>query len=266
MLFLLYILGLLFYYQNNSRLPQRLLLAGLSFNIIALLLTLSKTALAILGICLVLFLLFQLARPSRRTPVIHGLLGLGGIFLVGMGLFQWITGQSFLSMLDARMSDTFSYTWREHAWQDLLNHMDPRSLLLGNGFTASNAWLYQLSYTTDQTQPLILVHNGYVGLLYDMGLTGWLVFAGAFAMMIQEWCCWRHGKKKDMQPLMGVVMGMAGYFLTVSAVDEMVWMFNAPLLFWSLSTLLLTLEGADVSAQHGPVSVPSSHHSGIESV
>ena len=70
-------------------------------------------------------------------------------------------------------------TWRTEVWQDLLAGITPVTIWFGHGFTSANDMVFHLSFNDVQNaQPLMMVHNAYIALLYDLGVLGYLMLAG----------------------------------------------------------------------------------------
>lgn len=241
---LIYMLGLFCYYQGDrkGKIPGWLLVGGITINLIAFLLGLSKTAIAVFSLCALLMALLNLSIPIVRRCVAQG--AFIAIFALPLCLwgFQLVTDQSFLELLQARFDQSTSFYWRLEIWRALLANIDLSTLLVGHGFTAANAWVFQLTFNDRlNAQPLMMVHNGYIGLLYDFGILGWLLFAAAIALMFKAFKGIRTSLDATCRPLLVTVIAMALYFLLVCGFDEMTYMFDAPILFWTLSTLMYSV-------------------------
>ncbi|MEB3244747.1 MAG: O-antigen ligase family protein [Vampirovibrionales bacterium] len=243
---LLYSTALYLYYSNRKSAnpevfdvdhPQapslKLLYISLALNLIAFLLGFSKTSFLAIGIAMLV-----MAGPQvlTRSQVIFWLKRAWiPVVLIPVAMFGYevISGQSFADILEKRMADTLSFIWRMQSWQVLLNNITLGSMWLGHGFTSANAKLLQLYFSSKAAaKPLIQVHNGYIDLLYEFGLMGYLLFAAVGSLVWQALSLRSHNA-----PLSYAVLGMAAYYLFVSAFDEMTYMFNAAMLFWVLSTV-----------------------------
>jgi O-antigen ligase len=236
-LLMLYLLGMFCYYQGRNRLPQWLLLLALGTNGLAFLLGLSKTAIAGVGLFGLLLMGLNLSSERLRKQFVR--LAVVVVLMIPVGLvgFQAATGKTLLDVMEARMEENTSMVWREEAWGRLMAQMDAPTLMVGHGFTAANVTLFGLSYNTEKNAtPLILVHNGYISLLYDFGLPGMLLFV-AVGMLIWQ----AIGLFPGSKPLMATVMALSGYFLFASGFDEMIYMFDAPLFFWTTATMLVCM-------------------------
>lgn len=242
---LLYFSGLCFYYQgeNRGRVSVWLLTGGILINLVAFLLGLSKTAIALFAMSAFVLLLFNISSAALRQAASRVLLVLAFLMPLGLWLFQVATGQSLFEILSARIEQTNSFNWRLEIWGSLIANMDALSLLIGHGFTAANAWILQLTFNNRfNTQPLMMAHNGYIALLYDFGIWGLLMFASAGSLLLHSLrgmlsaCC-----QTANRPLLATVLALSIYFLIACGFDEMTYMFDAPILFWALSTLLYSL-------------------------
>jgi O-antigen ligase len=243
-LLLLYFLGLFCYYQGpyQWRMPSGLLLSAIALNIIAFLLGLSKTGIAAFGLCTLLLLVLNLSSPWMRRRVLNIFLFL--LILVPLGLwgFEVASGQSFFDLIQARVDQTNSMVWRHQVWDALMANIDAESLLLGHGFTAANALLLQLTYNTKtNAAPLIMVHNGYLALLYDLGILGLLLFMGVISLMFNTLMRLARPGQVLIRPLLSTILALSIYFLVVCGFDEMTYMFDAAVLFWVFTTMLFCI-------------------------
>jgi len=135
-----------------------------------------------------------------------------------------------------------SVNWRTQVWGFLLSNIHEGSILLGHGFTAANAWIFMVSYN-DKTNatPLMQVHNGYIGLLYDLGILGYAIFFSVISLVFQSVKKLFKAMGTQHRALWVSVIGLSAYYLLVCAADEMVYMFDAALQFWLLSALTFTM-------------------------
>lgn len=238
---MIYLLGLFCYYQGERkhRIPGLLLYSGIIINFCSFLLGLSKTALGIFAICAVIVFAMNMAVPAVRRSSGKILLGLLILLPVGVVAFEVLSGQSFFSLLESRIDQTQSMTWRVIVWQDLLADINMATVWLGHGFTAANETVFRLTFSdAKNAQPLMMVHNAYIALLYDFGLPGYLLLLAAIAMMWQAIRGWLRAPNPALRTAHATIVGLVIYFLSVCGFDEMSYMFDAPMLFWSLATLL----------------------------
>lgn len=249
-LLLVYMLGLFCYYQGNnrSRMSRWLLAFAIGAGFTAFLMGLSKTALGVFTLCVAILFLLNLRSPANLRFMVPVIVGIIILLPIGLWAFEAITGNNFLSLLEARMIKVQSFLWRMEMWEDLTAGMNGWWLFTGHGFTAANMTMFHLSFDdAANARPLMMVHNGYIALLYDLGVTGYLLFAAVLSVLFQALRFWLGSARPSMHPLDATLAAMAIYFLIVSAFDEMTYMFNAPLLFWTLATCLYCLR-----LQQGP--------------
>ncbi len=241
---MIYLLGLFCYYQGyrKARVPGWLLFAGLLVNFCAFLLGLSKTALGVFVLCATVVFLMNLAVPAVRRS--FGKIVLTLIVLMPLGIvgFQALSGQSFMGLLESRIDQTQSLTWRVIVWQDLIADINSTTVWLGHGFTAANDTVFRLTFNdAKDAQPLMMVHNAYIALLYDFGLTGYLMFAAALTFLWQGLYQWFNATHPGQRSLHATIVALVIYFMVVCGFDEMSYMFDAPMLFWALVTLLASV-------------------------
>ena len=238
---MVYLLGLFCYYQGErqNRLPGWLLFAGMSINFCAFLLGLSKTAFSVFAISAAVVFLMNLAVPTVRRSFGKILLGLVILVPIGVFAFEALSGQSFFSLMESRIDQTQSMTWRVIVWQDLIADINMATVWLGHGFTAANETVYRLTFSdAKNAQPLMMVHNAYIALLYDFGLPGYLLLVAALTMLWQALRGWIDAPNPALRTAHATIIALVIYFLSVCGFDEMSYMFDAPMLFWSLATML----------------------------
>lgn len=240
-LVMIYLLGLFCYYQGQrkDRVPGWLIYSGIIINFIAFLLGLSKTALGVFALSALIVFLMNLSVPAVRRSFIPITLGL--VILVPVGLFAFgeLSGHSFVSLLESRIDQTQSLNWRTMIWQDLMANITPLSIWFGHGFTSANDVVFHMTFNdAKNANPLMMVHNAYIALLYDFGILGYLMFAAAVSMGIQAVHGWVSAIKPSFRTEHSIILGLVIYFLCVCGFDEMSYMFDAPMVFWMLATLL----------------------------
>lgn len=237
---MIYLLGLFCYYQGEraDRMPSWMLFGSLGVNGIAFLLGLSKTAMGAYTACAFLLLLLNLSVPAVRSGFFK--IAIAGIILVPIGLvaFQVLSGESFFSILESRMEQTDSMNWRTSVWQELLGNINLTTLWFGHGLTSANLVLYQISYSdAHNAKPLIMVHNAYLALLYDMGIFGYSMFACTLSF------CWQSIKNgfRSIKTEYTIILALSLYFLCACGFDEMSYMFDAPMIYWTFCSILYCL-------------------------
>lgn len=238
---MVYLMGLFCYYQGQRkfRMPGWLLFGGIIINFVAFLLGLSKTALGVFALCGGVVFLMNLAVPAVRKGFLQILLGLAILLPVGLFLFEALSGQSFVGLLESRIDQTQSLTWRTMIWQDLMAEVNPLTMWFGHGFTAANDTVFHLTFNdAKNAQPLMMVHNAYIALIYDLGVMGYLMFVAAASIIMTALKGWAGAIRPSLRTEHSIMLGLAVYFLFVCGFDEMSYMFDAPMLFWSLVTIL----------------------------
>ncbi len=248
---MVYLLGLFCYYQGERqhRIPTWLLLGGLAINLIAFLLGLSKTALSAFALCGLLVFLMNLAVPAVRSGLIKIVISMLFLLPVGLFAFEALSGQSFFSIIESRIEQTQSLTWRTLIWQDLLAEVNPISVWFGHGFTAANETVFRLTFNdAKNANPLMMVHNAYIALIYDLGVMGYLMFMAALSLIVQSAKNWLAAVRPALRTEHAIIIALTIYFLFVCGVDEMSYMFDAPMLFWSLVSILFCLSVREQAA------------------
>lgn len=247
---MIYMLGLFCYYQGEreKRFPSWLLFTSLGVNLIAFLLGLSKTALGVFALCALLILVLNLGVPAIRKGFLK--MTLAGIVLVPVGLlgYQAFTGNSFLAVLESRIEQTESMSWRALIWQELLANINLATVWFGHGFTAANETVYQASYSdSTNSKPLMMVHNAYIALIYDLGILGYSMFAASITLCWQSITGWLNANKPEFKTEYSIILALSLYFLIVCGFDEMSYMFDAPMLYWLLCSVLYGMSQKETS-------------------
>jgi O-Antigen ligase len=241
---LLYLTGLSFYYQgqNKRRIPKWLLVGGLLLNTLAFLLGLSKTAIGVFALSTVLLVLFNLSSAHIWRNLLKGLLILAVIVTIGLSAYQLLTDTSFFDILQSRLEQRQSLNWRMEVWQELLANMDSASIFFGHGFTAANQLVFQYSFNDKlNPHPLMMVHNGYIALLYDFGLLGAFFFIAVLSMLFNTLRQFFQNRQPPNRSLLATIIALCTYFFLTCGFDEMTYMFDAPLLFWVFCTIMTGL-------------------------
>jgi O-antigen ligase len=238
---MIYLLGLFCYYQGHrkGRIAGWLLYGGIAVNFCAFLLGLSKTAFSVFAVSAAIVFLMNLTVPAVRRRFGQMVLGLLVLLPLGVFAFEAVSGHSFLSLMESRIDQTQSMTWRVIVWQDLIADINMATVWLGHGFTAANDMVFRLTFNDAQNaQPLMMVHNAYIALLYDLGLPGYLLILAAVVMLWQAIIGWMRAPSPALRTGHATIAALVVYFLVVCAFDEMSYMFDAPQFFWALATML----------------------------
>lgn len=238
---MVYLLGLYCYYQGErqGRIPGWLLWGGIGLNFVAFLLGLSKTALGVFAICALILFLMNLAVPAVRRGFIKILISLTVLVPIGLMAFQLLSGKNFLTLLESRIEGTQSLNWRTMIWQALMAKMEAGTWFFGHGFTAANQAVFNATFNNAKNaNPLMMVHNAYIALLYDLGIMGYLMFATTLALIVQSLKSWIHAIRPAFRTEHSIIIALTVYFLFVCGFDEMSYMFDAPQLYWTLAAIL----------------------------
>jgi O-antigen ligase len=248
---MVYLMGLFCYYQGErkARMSGALLFSGIALNFVAFLLGLSKTALGVFALCMLLLFLMNLAVPAVRKGFFQILIALAILLPIGLFGFQALSGHNFLDLLESRIDQTQSLNWRTEIWLNLLADVDATSALLGHGFTAANAAVFRMSFNDlKNAHPLMMVHNAYINLIYDLGIMGYLMFVAALSTLFQAARQWVAAAGTIWRTEHSIIIALTVYFLCVCGFDEMSYMFDAPILFWTLVSLVYCMQWRDVQA------------------
>ncbi len=241
---MVYLLGLYCYYQGDRkhRMPTALLWSGLAINLIAFLLGLSKTAISGFALCALILFLLNLAVPAIRRSFIQIAIGLVTLFPLGLFIFELLTGKNFFSIMESRINETESMNWRAMVWQDLMADIDLGTIWLGHGFTSANQTVFNLTFNdAKNANPLMMVHNAYIALLYDLGMLGYLMFVAPLRLMAQSIRGWMNAVKPALRTEHTIIISLSVYFLFACGFDEMSYMFDAPQLYWTLVSMLFCM-------------------------
>jgi hypothetical protein len=116
-------------------------------------------------------------------------------------------------------------------------------MVTGRGFTSANARVFQLTFNDSKdSQPLMMIHNAYIALLYDMGFMGYFMFFSVLSMIVYAIRgCFNHARP-DLRTGYSILLGLGIYFLFACGFDEMSYMFDAPILFWGLASLIFGIQ------------------------
>lgn len=251
---MVYLFGLFCYYQDERkhRLSGLLLWSGIAVNFVAFLLGFSKTALAVFAICTAVIFLLNLAVPAVRRSFLKIMVAIAVLIPVALFGFEALSGQSFMDMLQSRMDDQTSLNWRSEVWQDLLAGIRLDNIWFGHGFTSANDLIYHLTFNdAKNAHPLMMVHNAYIALIYDLGLMGYMMFVSAISLLFNAVKGWMAAPRPSLRTEHSIVVALVIYFLVVCGFDEMSYMFDAPMLFWTLATMLFCISHREAQSLGG---------------
>jgi O-antigen ligase len=132
--------------------------------------------------------------------------------------------------------------WRAMVWQDLMADIDLGTIWLGHGFTSANQTVFNLTFNdAKNANPLMMVHNAYIALLYDLGMLGYLMFVAPLRLMAQSIRGWMNAVKPALRTEHTIIISLSVYFLFACGFDEMSYMFDAPQLYWTLVSMLFCM-------------------------
>jgi hypothetical protein len=240
----IYLVGISCFYGSlkNPRLPLPLLLSTCGLVFLGLLLGFSKTSFVATGIACSLFYVL-----SWQTPLLKQhrwkILMLGPITLLMVLLgFKLISGQWFWEILADRIQDTNSLSWRTQTWNSLLGDLNGLPLLIGHGYTGAQDFIFRMSYNTvKNANPLVWSHNAYLFLAYDFGCMGLLYIMALLSLTWRAIALFCQAQSPTVKGLCATVLAMEVYYLMSMGFDETIHMFDVPLLFWLLSSMLIIM-------------------------
>ena len=239
-LLLIYYIGL-FYHHNNDTAGlggklRPFLGVTIVINILTFLLSMSKSSFAGFGVACVLFFGLSLFDRKIRGKVLLPLILFGGFLVLTLWGYQAYSGHDLIFTITDRFNDTRSLRWRYSVWGYLLGNITSSSLWIGHGLTASNMELYRFLYNTNKQsiEQSIFVHNAFINFLYDMGISGMLIFSGFIAAGLHSMRCYFQRR----EPLVLSVVGLTLFLLMGSMMDECITSLNDCLVFWLLTTLI----------------------------
>lgn len=242
-LLILYFLGLFCYYQgeNKSRFPTWLLYTGIGINLLGFLIGFSKSAILALGIALLVIITGNFSTPVIRKTFIWGMILFSILIVIGLAVFSSMSHQSIIDIFQARMDNNNSMDWRTNVWSFLQSDISLRNIFTGHGLTAANNIILQNSFSDKDGTPVIMVHNGYLELLYDYGIWGYTFIIAILAMIHQAIKNTFLPLNYTLKSLMYTIIAFCVYFLIVLSTDEILFMFDATHLFWYLCTILFCI-------------------------
>mgnify|MGYP003940913479 CR=1 FL=1 len=154
--------------QATNRKERWFWLAGVGISAVALLLTLCKNVIftwVLQLMCLFLFLPNRLKLRVGLSALVLSAVFLGADAVLHLG---------FIDQFNERLNNSDSMVWRFKIWGHLLDSIDAPGLLLGNGVHSARALIHMIDSRGSD-----YVHNAYLQLLFDYGLSG-LLYIVAF--------------------------------------------------------------------------------------
>jgi hypothetical protein len=237
----LYQIGVIFYYlnpQHEKRLPINFLFITLLINLFAMLIGLAKTTIVAVLIGSIFMLIMNIKLPVVRKNILKvSILSFtfGLLALIG---FQAATSTNIVDTLQARFENNATLEHREKRWDLLKADMDWSNISFGHGLTAGNNLVYYHWFNENDGAPGIKVHNGYLELLYDMGIIGYLFLMPHFLMVWEA--CKRFFMKvyAPFYSLNVMLIAIVSFYLIQLYFGEMMTQSIGNALFWVLSCVV----------------------------
>lgn len=236
-----YLTGMLFYYRTlgTNDVSKKLLYISYAVNLLAFILGFSKTAFFAFALAVCVLILTQLPNPRVRQ-VIFPILIFGALLTAAvLAGFSLITKQSFIAMLQSRVEDTSSLAFRQQLWGMLLPDIDWRSIWLGHGLSSANGALQHQMFYGHRQNAVIDVHNGYLELIYNMGLLGFTFVMACFSILFNSFKLMRGPITVFSLPLLGTAICVCVYYLIALGCDELLAFYSGSNLAFALITVSL---------------------------
>jgi hypothetical protein len=240
----IYLVGISCFYGSlkNPRISLQLLLSTCSLVFLGLLLGFSKTSFVATGIACSLFYILGWNTPLLKQHRWQILMLVPITLLVVLLGFKLINGQWFWEILADRIQDTHSLSWRTQTWNSLLGDLNGLPLLIGHGYTGAQDFIFRMSYNTvKNANPLVWSHNAYLFLAYDFGCMGLLYIMALLSLTWRAIALFCQAQSPTVKGLCATVLAMEVYYLMSMGFDETIHMFDVPLLFWLLSSMLIIM-------------------------
>jgi O-antigen ligase len=163
--------------QAKNKKEKVFLMIIFGLNILALIFTFSKASYLIFLFNLILFIILFGSVRTKMTTFAIILFSVICFLLIGI-----LTRSDILYFISARFSENSSLMWRFKMWQFLLRDMDLSKLLFGGGLNSSITYLIPLISQWESPTP----HNGYLLLLYELGIWGLSLIGFILAIFIKS--------------------------------------------------------------------------------
>lgn len=145
------------------------------FNILALILTFSKTSYLIFVVNLLILTIFS----SFKTQIKNiSLVILSTCMIV---LLDLLVGLNLSAKLVSRFQNTSSFEWRLEVWSTLLRNMNLLSFFTGYGINSVQKYLLMV-----RPNDLPVAHNGYIQLLYEYGILGFSYIVAIISVSVSS--------------------------------------------------------------------------------
>ncbi len=246
---LIYLLGMKFYYVNNSAVSNKVLNIALGLGGLALLLTFSKTAIAATAMCLILlFLVYSALISFNKKALLDISMAASGMLLL-LFLMQVFGIFDVFEILQSRINDSSSLLWRFRQWESLLHDFNRwTDVVFGHGLTASSAKIFQLKFSdsmnpTGDAVVVVGIHNGYLDTFYDFGLLGLVwVFGLIYSFFINIRLFVNEQITKDKKIVLLSANCMIIYALIGCFFDELLYSMLYPFLYFTTVIYLVFVD------------------------
>jgi O-antigen ligase len=206
------------YFEKELKIQPIVFYSIASLNIIALILTFSRTALG--GLLIGLAMYFFKKYPKRLLILPFFLIGV--LFIPGVG-----TRLLEIFDFDSLVYDS-SFAWRLGNWSRILNLLDLRGLLLGNGFKSI---LYYVNYAP---------HNEYIGFIFESGLIGaFAFFIFLISLLVKSILTYRNESVFRNHLLAGIILIIVS--LIMAFTDNFYSVPSSIFYFWLYLALMLNI-------------------------
>jgi hypothetical protein len=245
LLFLIRSYFLKFHHPNAKGLDSSLLLvAAVGFGTIGMMLSFSKTSIAIFAATALLLVLGGAFAISRIKVVLRSLALMAVVGILATVILEF-SGLSLLDPLTKRFAEQGSMDWRNRVADYLMEDVTPQSFLFGNGMSAAKVKMSMMEGANFSKEKageyaaVVIVHNGYLSQFYDYGLVGLMPFflmagIGVFALLQ----FFKRGVAVEARLNYITLFALILYFMGVAAFDT-IYEVRSPLIWFLMPYLLL---------------------------
>jgi hypothetical protein len=240
---LTYLVGMFFFYMYHRKLPwpKWVLYLILMLCFFGFLVGFSKTSIAAFLISVCVLVIGHLQLPSIRAPLTRDLTVLGGLGFVSFSIFAVFYGEGIVEIIQNRVEDTNSLSSRLSRWEFLVEDISATTILVGHGLTAAVGEVLTRWFDRNDGAPVIMVHNGYIELFYDMGLIGLLFVISLFSTVKQALSNFRNAFSSEQKTLSLVAIAIAVYYLVELGFGEVMMIQDICYMVWVFIVICLSL-------------------------
>jgi hypothetical protein len=221
-----------------------LLIAAVGFGTIGMMLSFSKTSIALFAAAALLLVLGGAFAISRVKVVLRSLALMAVVGILATLILEF-SGLSLLEPLTKRFAEQGSIDWRNRVADYLMDDVTLQSFLVGNGMSAAKVKMSMMegvNFSKEKAgefSAVVIVHNGYLSQFYDYGLVGLMPFfliaaLGVFATLQ----FFKRGTPIEARLNYMTLMALIFYFMGVAAFDT-IYEVRSPLLWFLMPYLLL---------------------------